>query len=74
MITIYSTPTCPRCKSVMAWCRANNVDFCEKSLVDMPGADRAECICSLGFVPVEAPVVEIDGEWLHGDAVLERFK
>ncbi len=75
MITIYTIPeTCPKCKALVTKLAARCIPFREKDLREISAEERTDCIMSLGYVPLEAPLVEDGGQWLTGKAIEESYK
>lgn len=64
MITIYSTPVCPRCKLLMAAFRKAQIAYEEKPL---DAAIIAECLCDTGILVQSAPLVRDDAVYFFAD-------
>lgn len=75
MLTVYTIPeTCPKCKALCAKLTARCIPFVEKDLREIPAEARTDCIMGLGYVPLEAPLVDDGGNWLTGSMIEERWK
>lgn len=51
-ILIYSTPTCPDCKSLKAWLRSLNIPFREKDLTDPSVVEEARARTGVRIAPI----------------------
>jgi glutaredoxin len=61
-ILIYSTPTCPDCKTLKAWLRSLNIQFREKDLTDPDVVEEAKERTGVRV----APITMIGGAVLFG--------
>ena len=61
MITIFSTPTCPRCRLLATALRRNGIDYNEQPLDAGP---ISSCLCDTGQWITEAPLVHVEKKWL----------
>ena len=68
-VIVYSTPTCPRCKLLLAELQAAGIPCTEKEL--NPEV-MAECACCTGISVREAPLVQIGTIWLFADDLFGR--
>jgi len=57
-VIVYSTPTCPDCRTLKAWLARNGIDFIERDLTDQTVMDEAK----RRFGVRVAPITEI-GDW-----------
>lgn len=57
-VTVYSTPTCPDCRTLKAWLARLDVDFVERDLTDPSVMDEAK----RRFGVRVAPIIEV-GDW-----------
>ncbi|MEH6647356.1 glutaredoxin family protein [Sulfitobacter sp.] len=57
-VIVYSTPTCPDCRTLKAWLVRNSIDFIERDLTDQTVMDDAK----RRFGVRVAPITEI-GDW-----------
>ena len=57
-VTVYSTPTCPDCRTLKAWLGRNGIDYTERDLTDPAVMDEAK----RRFGVRVAPITEI-GDW-----------
>ncbi len=71
MITIYSTETCPRCQALKAALTKAGIAYEEKSLADMPPAEKASYICDIGGYPMSAPIVRNGDHWFTSEDSFE---
>ena len=69
MIIVYSTPTCPRCKLLLAELQKAGLPCTEKEL---DSAIMAECACCTGISVREAPLVQIGAIWIFADDLFDR--
>ena len=66
MLTVYTTPNCPRCKLLKEWLKSKGVNFEEKNL------DDSEVMTDLivrNIYVLSAPALEVDGK-VYGEDVL----
>lgn len=61
---IYSTPSCPRCKTLVAALHAAGIPYEEKPL---DTECRVDCACATGILVREAPLVYADGKWIFAN-------
>lgn len=66
---IYSTPSCPRCKALVAALHAAGIPHEEKPL---DTECRVECACSTGISVREAPLVYANGKWIFASDLFDR--
>lgn len=66
MITVYTTPSCPRCKMLKEWLKMKGIVFEEKNLDD--SEVMADLIVRNVYV-MSAPALEVGGE-VYGEDVL----
>jgi len=66
MVTVYTTPNCPRCKMLKEWLRSKGVDFEEKNLDD--SEVMADLIVRNIYI-LSAPALEVDGKVYGEDAL-----
>lgn len=57
-VTVYSTPTCPDCRTLKVWLTRLGIDFAKCDLTDQAVMDEAK----RRFGVRVAPIIEI-GEW-----------
>jgi len=57
-VTVYSTPTCPDCRTLKAWLGRNGIDYAERDLTDLAIMDEAKRRFGVRI----APIAEI-GDW-----------
>lgn len=57
-VIVYSTPTCPDCRTLKAWLSRLGIDYAERDLTDQAVMDEAK----RRFGVRVAPITEI-GEW-----------
>ncbi|RYH06372.1 glutaredoxin family protein [Tropicimonas sp. IMCC6043] len=57
-VIVYSTPTCPDCRTLKAWLRRLGIDFSERDLTELAVMDEAK----QRFGVRVAPITEI-GDW-----------
>lgn len=77
MIILYSTPSCPRCRELAAWLRANGISFQEKRLVEDLLQD-GEVMTELHMQGISfraAPVLQVESayygpeKFFHGETM-----
>lgn len=69
MIIVYSTPTCPRCKLLIAELQKAGIPCREKKL---DAEVMAECACDTGISVREAPLVQIGSIWIFANDLFDR--
>ena len=57
-VTVYSTRTCPDCRTLKAWLGRNGIDYAERDLTDLAIMDEAKRRFGVRI----APIAEI-GDW-----------
>ncbi|MBI2829649.1 MAG: glutaredoxin family protein [Chloroflexi bacterium] len=62
IVKVYSTPTCPFCKSVKKFLEENGIKYTELNVAEDVEARRT--LVSRGQMGV--PVTDINGEWVIG--------
>ncbi|MBE3590343.1 MAG: glutathione S-transferase N-terminal domain-containing protein [Firmicutes bacterium] len=62
-VTIYTTPTCPYCRSAKRYLQERGVPFREVDVARDPRA-AVELVRKTGQTGV--PVIEVNGEWIIG--------
>lgn len=67
---IYSTPTCPRCKLLMAAFQKAGIP-CEES--ELNAATISECLCDTGKHTTSAPLVKDGACWFFADDFFDAF-
>ena len=67
-ITVYSTPTCPKCEQLKDMLKKNNIKFNE---IDMSTAEGLTELRINGVFSITAPILQIDKKTLEHD---ELFK
>lgn len=68
-VIVYSTPTCPRCKLLIAELQKAGIPCREKKL---DAEVMAECACCTGISTREAPLVQIGSIWLFANDLFGR--
>ena len=61
-VTVYSTPTCPDCRTLKAWLGRNGIDYTERDLTDPAVMDEAK----RRFGVRVAPITEIVDWFTYG--------
>lgn len=67
-VTIYSTPTCPDCRSLKEWLTRNHIDYEEKDLTDPLVVEEARRRTGVRV----APITIIGEEILYGTFAAQR--
>jgi len=65
---IYSTPTCPDCKALKGWLKANDIAFTERDLTDPAIAEEAKARTGVRV----APITVIGEHVLYGTFLSQR--
>jgi len=66
MLTVYTTPNCPRCKMLKEWLKSKGVEFEEKNLDD--SEVMADLIVRNIYI-LSAPALEVGGK-VYGEEIL----
>ena len=61
-VTVYSTPTCPDCRTLKAWLARLGIDYAERDLTEQAVMDEAK----LRFGVRVAPITEIGAWFTYG--------
>lgn len=68
-ITVYSTPTCPKCEQLKDMLKENNIQFNE---IDMSTAEGLTELRINGIFSISAPILQIDEKTLEHDELFEE--
>jgi len=68
-ITVYSTPTCPKCEQLKDMLKENNIQFNE---IDMSTAEGLTELRINGVFSISAPILQIDEKTLEHDELFEE--
>lgn len=71
MLTVYTTPNCPRCKLLKEWLKSKGINFEEKNLED--SEVMADLIIRNIYV-MSAPALEICGKVYGEEALFQSEK
>ena len=63
MITIYSSPTCAKCKMLKGWCEKNSIEYISTDITE--DSDAHALLLSKGMSAL--PVISVDNEFHAGD-------
>jgi len=66
MLTVYTTPNCPRCKMLKGWLKSKGVEFEERNLDD--SEVMADLIVRNIYI-LSAPALEVGGK-VYGEEIL----